>query len=382
MSAEPATELPLPRVTIRDVARQAGVSQPTASLVLGNHPTARVAAATRGRVLAAAEQLGYRPNVVARSLARGRSYALGIVVPDLHNPFFADVVAGAERVAAEAGYALLLCDQSGRPAAVHLATLAARQIDGVILDAANADALDPAVLAGMNVVLVDEPGGRWPGVASDALAAGRLVAAHLLALGHQHFGFLGPAADVHAFRMRERGFVARLREAGVHLPSACLRRVTANAAGGREGMRALLALRPRPTAVFCASDVIALGALKACAAAGVAVPAQLSLAGCDDVELATLVTPELTTVAVPARELGARAARLLLRSLAGESAGAASTPPATPARGAARGAALLPVRLVVRGTTGPAPSAPTTPLATTAAPTPAASEDASHPPAP
>jgi LacI family transcriptional regulator len=110
--------------------------------------------------------------------------------------------------------------------------------------------------------------------------------------------------------------------------------------GGDDAMRALLAERPRPTAVFCANDLVAIGALKRCAAAGVRVPDEVSLVGCDDIEMARLVSPELTTVAVPARELGARAARLLVRQLAGEP---------TRAR-----AALLPVKLAVRGTSGPA----------------------------
>jgi DNA-binding LacI/PurR family transcriptional regulator len=338
---------PAPRVTIKDVAREAGVSQPTASLVLGNHPTARVAQATRARVLAAAARLGYRPNVIARSLARGRSFALGVIVPDLRNPFFADVVTGAERVASSAGYALLLCGEAERPAAAHLETLVSRQIDGVIIDAGNAADLDAAALVGVNVVLVDEPSERWPGVATDAAAAGRLAAEHLLALGHRRLAFVGPAVDVHAFRMRERGFVRRLREAGLSLPSPMLRRAPATVTGGREAMRALLAERPRPTAVFCANDLIALGALKHCAAAGVRVPADVSLVGCDDIEMAQLVTPELTTVTVPARELGARAARLLVRQLAGE----APRP----------SGALLPVRLAVRGTTAAAPDAAPSP---------------------
>jgi DNA-binding LacI/PurR family transcriptional regulator len=341
-AVDPTTVLAQPgaRVTVRDVARAAGVSQPTASLVLGNHPTARVAPATRARVLAVAHELGYRPNVLARGLARGRSFALGVIVPDLGNPFFADVVSGAERVAGSAGYALLLCGAAERSAGEHLATLVSRQIDGVIIDAVNAAALDEAALAGVNVVLVDETSERWPGVASDALDAGRQAAAHLLGLGHTRLAFVGPAADVHTFRMRERGFVQRLREAGLSLPSAMLRRAPATVRGGDEAMRALLAERPRPTAVFCANDLVAIGALKRCAAAGVRVPAELSLVGCDDIEMARLVTPELTTVSVPARELGARAARLLVRQLAGE---------APRAR-----AALLPVRLAARGTTGPA----------------------------
>jgi hypothetical protein len=138
------------RVTLHDVARRAGVSQPTVSLVLGNHPTARIAPGTRERVLEAARALGYRPNVVARSLVRGRSYTLGVLVPDLANPFFADVVAGAERVASEAGYALLLCGEGSDPAraAAHLDTLLGRQIDGIILDATHAAELARALVAG------------------------------------------------------------------------------------------------------------------------------------------------------------------------------------------------------------------------------------------
>lgn len=375
----PPTRRAAPRVTLHDVARRAGVSQPTVSLVLGNHPTARVAPATRQRVLDAARELGYRPNVVARSLARGRSYAIGIVVPDLANPFFADVVAGAERVAAEAGYALLLCGEGREPGrtAAHLETLLGRQIDGVILDATNAAELaeeafaagpaDPRVdpmaaaaraLAAVNVVLVDQPPGRWPGVASDAEGAGRAAAEHLLGLGHRRLAFIGPATDVHAFRMRERGFVRALREAGVALPSEWLRRAPATAAGGLQAMRTLLAAPAarRPTAVFCANDLAAVGALKACAAAGVRVPTELSLVGCDDVELARLVTPELTTVRVPARELGARAARLLVQQLEQQRDGAADDPdPAARPTGPRRapGPRPLAVRLMIRGTTAP-----------------------------
>lgn len=338
---------PAPRsVTAHDVAREAGVSQATVSLVLGGNPRARIAAATRERVLRAAEELGYRPNILARGLVRGRSYALGVIVPDLGNPFFLDVVRGIERVAAEAGYATLLCDARGAAPARHLEALRARQVDGVILDPSGADSLPGDSLTDLNVVVVDRPSGHFPGVASDAEAAGRLAAEHLLGLGHAELAFVGPASEEHAFRMRERGFARALRAAGAALPSARLRRAPATVAGGEAAMRALLAARgARPTGVFCANDLVALGALKACAAAGVAVPREMSVVGCDDIEMARVVTPELTTVAVPARELGARAARLLLRQLEGR------TEEAKPAR-------LLPVRLVTRGTTaGPHPAA-------------------------
>ena len=334
----------IPRpVTTRDVAARAGVSQPTVSLVLNGNTQARVSEATRERVLQAAADLGYTPNVLARGLVRRRSYALGLIVPDLRNPFFTEVVSGAERVAAEEGYAVLLCEAREVAAGRHLETLRSRQIDGVIVDAIAARELGDA-LGGVNVVLVDEPSDRWASVSSDAAAAGRLAAEHLLGLGHRRLAFVGPAYDVHAFRQRERGFVQALRAAGVTLDSAGLQRASPTAAGGEAAMRALLARRPRPTAVFCASDLLALGALKACAAARLRVPADVSVMGCEDIEMARLVTPELSTIAVPARELGARAARLLVRLLEAEE---------TLAPGGRR---LLPVRLVARGSTGPAPA--------------------------
>ena len=332
------------RVTIHDVAARAGVSQPTASLVLSNHPRARVAPATRQRVLDAAAGLGYKPNVVAKSLASRRSFALGVIVPDVRNPFVADVITGAERVAADAGYAVLLCDQSARTVRQHLDVLRARQIDGVLLDAVGASTLPDEALAGVNVVLIDEPSERWPGIATDAVMAGRLAAEHLLELGHTELAFIGPASDVHAFRMRERGFVVRLREAGIALRSARLRRAPATVAGGRDATRLLLASGPRPTAVFCANDLMAIGSLKQALTAGLSIPADFSVVGCDDIELARYVTPELTTISVPARELGARAARLLLQLIE------QSTQRVSASR-------LLPVKLVPRGSSGRAPAA-------------------------
>lgn len=331
-------------VTSHDVAQRAGVSQPTVSLVLSSNPKARVAAATRERVHRAAEELGYRPNVVARSLVQRRSYALGVVIPDIANQFFADVVSGAERVASEDGYAVFLCEQRDLPLARHLEALRARQVDGVILDAAGASVMPDAAFEGLNIVLIDQPSERWPGVASDAEGAGRLAAEHLLALGHRRIAFVGPSADVHGLRMRERGFFRALTQAGVTLPSAWLRRERATLEGGQAGMRALLAQAERPTATFCANDLLALGAHKACTQLGVSVPNAMSLVGCDDIDFARLVTPELTTVAVPARELGARAARLLIQELEGKQV-------------APRKSRALPVKLVVRGTTA-APGAP------------------------
>ena len=337
------------RVTIHDVAARAGVSQPTASLVLSNHPRARVAVLTRQRVLSAAAELDYRPNVIARSLARRRSFALGVIVPDLRNPFMVEVITGAERVAADAGYAMLLCDQQTRDISKHLEILRARQIDGILLDAAGASMLDENALAGLTVVLIDEPSEHWPGIATDALHAGQLAAEHLLALGHRELAFVGPATDVHAFRMRERGFVSRLREAGVTWSSERWRRAPSTVAGGREAMRELLRLRVRPTGVFFANDLMAIGAIKQCQRDAVRLPDDCSIVGCDDIEFAQYVTPELTTISVPARELGARAARLLVQLIEQSAQRVSSRRP-------------LPVRLMTRASSGPAPTRPTLPL--------------------
>ncbi len=327
------------RVTMHDVAVRAGVSQPLVSQVIGGSTSVRVADATRERILRAAEELGYRPNVIARALVQSRSYSLGLIVPDLYNPFFADVVAGVDRVATEEGYAMLLCSAGTVSATRHVEALRSRQIDGIIIDAVGAASLYAAALAGVNTVLIDEPSTELLSVTSDATEAGRLAARHLLELGHTRLGVIGPAADVWAFRMRERGFLQTLRAADLRVESEHLRRANPTAAAGRAAMRALLAQRGRPSAVFCTNDLLALGALKACAELGVAVPRDISVMGCDDIETGRLVTPELSTVHVPAREMGARAARMLIRLVEGDASRA--TAPSKP----------LAVRLVARGST-------------------------------
>ena len=327
------------RVTATEVARKAGVSQPTVSLVLSRNPKARVAPATRERVLKIAQELGYRPNRLAQGLVRRRSYALGVIVPGFDNPVYAAVISGAEKVAAQAGYAVLLCEAKGSEVVQHLEALRDRQIDGVIIAGIAASTLPAAALDGLNVVLVNQPSEEFSTVGSDSFKAGTIAAEHLLALGHRRLAFLGPADAIPAFRLRERGFFQALRGAGVPLSSELIQRAAATVAGGLAGMRALLALSERPTAVFCANDLMALGAHKACSVAGVGLPRDLSLLGCDDIEMAQLVTPELSTIAVPARELGARAVRLLLKQIDADGA----LPPASQ---------LLAVKLVARGTTG------------------------------
>jgi DNA-binding LacI/PurR family transcriptional regulator len=328
-----------PRITAADVARHAGVSQPTVSLVLSKNPNARVAKATRERILRAAQELGYRPNRLAQGLVHRRSFALGLLVPGFGNPVYANIVSGAERVAAEEGYAVLLCEMDETNAAQHVHALIDRQVDGVIIAGIAADTLPAHELARLNVVLINQPSpaDRYSTVAGDSIAAGRVAAEHLLELEHERIAFIGPNTPLPAFRLRERGFAARLRTAGVTLRSEYWQRADATVAGGQAAMRRLLALAEAPTAVFCVTDVIALGAHKAASKAGVRLGAELSLLGCDDIEMNTLVSPELSSIRTPQRELGALAVRQLIQQLDNEDA-----PPATH---------ILPVKLIKRGTT-------------------------------
>jgi len=318
------------------------VSQPTVSLILTRNPKARIAQATRERVLKIAEEIGYRPNRLAQALVARRSFAIGVIVPGFDNPFYAHVLSGAEKVAAEAGYAVLLAETGPTDGVQHLRALRDRQVDGVIIAGVAATTLPPSELEDLNVVLVNQPSSRYASVAGDSERAGHMAAAHLLELGHRRFGFIGPATPIPAFRLRERGFVQAIRAAGGSISSESLVRAEASIEGGVVAMRRLLGLRGRPTAVFCANDLVALGAHKACGGAGVSLPGELSLLGCDDIEMGSLVTPELSTISMPQRELGARAVRQLLRQLEGTAVPTSA-------------AQVLPPKLVVRGTTGRPP---------------------------
>jgi DNA-binding LacI/PurR family transcriptional regulator len=326
------------RVTAAEVAKLAGVSQPTVSLVLSENPKARVAPETRARVLKAAQELGYRPNRLAQGLVSRRSFALGVIVPGFGNPVNARIISGAERVAAQAGYAVLLCETGEMDVVQHLSALADRQIDGVIVTGVSEAELRAADLSRLNLVLINQASSRFSNICDDSLAAGTMAAEYLLRLGHRRLAFIGPVSSFSAFRMRERGYSQGLRSAGIMPSSDCWPRAAPTVAGGLAAMRALLGHHERPTAVFCANDLIALGAHKACAMAGVSLPGDLSILGCDDIDVGTLVTPELSTISTPQRELGAIAVRMLLRQL--DEAG--KEPPASQ---------TLPVRLVVRGTT-------------------------------
>lgn len=336
--AQPAPARP----TSRDVARAAGVSQATVSLVLGDKWRGRVSAATAERVRQAAHEIGYRPNLAARNLRLGRTRTALLVVPALTNEFFARVYTGAASVAAEHGFGVVLYpspDGTG-PARDPFASARAA-LDGVIASSMAADALGALHGTGLPLVMLDsDPSAPGPAarVNLDVADGMRQVTEHLLALGHRRFVHLASAVDTWTFAVRAEA----VREALRGVPGTDVRTVRAalDVRAGRTAAEGVLALPgPRPTAIVCDDDILAAGACKAARRLGLRVPDDLSVTGFDDLALATAVEPELTTVRLPAEQVGERGMNALLAVLDGRTAETGS----------------LPVHLVARGSSAPPP---------------------------
>ncbi len=311
-----------PRASVKDVAAAAGVSLGTVSNVL-NRP-ALVAPATRARVESAIEQLGFIRNESARQLRMGASQLLAYVMLDVRNPFFTDVAQGMERAAEASGSSLQLCssDNSLARESAHLTRLRGLQVQGILVTPVDADRpalLGPAGDRPCPVVLVD----RVPAavsadccaVAVDDLTGGRVAVEHLVDRGHRRVAFVGGPAALGQVRDRLAGArrawadAGRPEEALVHLQTGGLSVEEGRGAGER---LAGLPLARRPTAVFCANDLLALGVLQHTIASGRSVPGDLAIVGYDDIDFAAAAAVPLTSVRQPRLELGRRAAELVL----------------------------------------------------------------------
>jgi len=309
------------RVNIADVAREAGVSVQTVSRALNNK--GEISAETRERVLGIVERLGYRPNTLARGLVTQKTSTLGLVVPDIANPFFSEVARGAEDTAHGAGFSLLLCNTMENPTREvdALRTLEAQRVDGIILCSSRLSEEEfHAMLARLPaVILVNRESSRndLKSVCIDDEAGARCATQHLLHSGHRSIAFLaGPPAS-HSGRRRAQGYQRALSEAEIPIDPELSAVCTPHLEGGYNAVRQLLSCRPEIDAFFCYNDLVAVGALQACAAQGRRVPEDIAVVGCDDILLAGLVTPPLTTLRSDKRGLGAEAVRLLLRRLTG-----------------------------------------------------------------
>jgi LacI family transcriptional regulator len=303
--------------TIKQVAQRAGVSAGTVSNVL-NRPDV-VSGATRTRVLAAIEELGFVRNGSARDLRVGRSRTIGLVVLDVGNPFFTDVARGAAAIVEGHGSVLTLLEVGGdvERQRRHLDNLEEQRVQGLLITPVDErdPRLDELAARGVPVVLVDRRSadGRRCSVAVDDVLGGRLAAEHLMAQGHRRLAFVGGPRRLRQVADRLQG----ASEAVGAEPLLVIERPELTFADGREAGEQLAALGDgeRPTAVFCANDLLAIGLLQALTTAGLRVPEQVAIVGYDDIVYAAAAAVPLSSVRQPREALGAAAAQLLFEEI-------------------------------------------------------------------
>lgn len=329
--------------TINDVAKRAGVSPVTVSRVLNAAPN--VNAATRERVKLAIAELGYVPNVVARSLRSRRTRSLALILPDITNPFWPTVARGVEDAAQQGGYTVLLCnsDENAVKQARYLEVVASQQVDGVIIAPCDSDASRLAMLRdrGVATVVIDRRIDDWDvdTVRGDSVGGAHVLVRHLIDLGHKQIAVLAGPAGASTSQDRVAGYEAALMHAGQPLDPQLVRYGEFREASGRQMMESVLEERPDITAVFAANNAIALGALEALGACGLRVPQDIALVCFDDLPHASQLFPFLTVAEQPAYEMGLEAARLLLSALEADA-------PLAPRH------VMLPSRLIVRQSCG------------------------------
>jgi LacI family transcriptional regulator len=307
-------------VTIRDVARLAGVSPATVSKVLNNTPY--VSDDARRRVEDAAKKLNFRPNSIARSLKMSRTLTMGLVTDDIEGVFTVSMMRGVEEAASAEGFSVFLCNSYGDMARerAHLEVLNAKQVDGVILLSGyrvrerSAPALD---LGGIPIVYLYQYTRdiAVPCVLPDDLGGGLLGTRHLLTLGHKRIGLINGPSHYEATHLRLRGYRQALEEAGLSFDPALVRAGKWYESSGYQLAHELMALNQPPDAIFCMSDSLAAGALDALRELGIRVPQDISLVGFDNRHFSAHQRPPLTTVALPLYEMGVLAGKLLLKAI-------------------------------------------------------------------
>lgn len=330
--------------TLSDVAAAAGVSRTTVSRYLSGSIT--LPQTTRDRIDSAILALDYRPNLLAKRLSTGRAEAIGLVTPEIDNPFFARLAAAVEAEADKHGYAVNLSSTQGDPAREMAAIRRMRDghVDGMVLITGRPDdgRLARHLVQDDKVVLLDEdvPGVGLCRVFARNEQGAYLATRHLIEAGHRHIAFLGGPPGLMSVRERWDGFARAMGEAGLSIAPEDVHLRDYSRAFGEEAARRILARSPRPTAIFASSDYLAIGVLTAFHKAGVRVPEDISLVGFDDMPFADLLNPPLTTIRQPVARMGRIAFQLLLALMTGQ--------PAAPLT-------RLPVELITRGSVAPPP---------------------------
>ncbi len=338
MSASRAT-------SIRQVARQAGVSIATVSRALTTPD--KVSDKTLKKVLAQVERSRYKPNLLARNFRSKRAYSVVVLVPNIANPFFAEIIRGIEQVAQQHGYAVLLGDTEGREdrEAYYVGLVETRQADGLIQLHPRLPKAARGANGSLDIPLVnaceyieDAP---CPRVGIDNVAAAREMTRYLLDLGHRRIGVvLGPDSSP-LTSDRLRGYKLGLRAAKIAADDALIAQGDFTMRSGSAAAEQLFKARQPPTAVFCFNDEMALGAIRFLKGTGRSVPHDVSVVGFDDIEFASFCDPPLTTIEQPTREIGNKAMSLLFEMLNGAKPEASMH--------------TLPIKLIVRDSAAPPP---------------------------
>ncbi len=308
---------------IKDVAKYAGVSPATVSRTLNGHP--HVKEDIRKKVQEAIQTLGYRPNNIARSMRTQSTHVLGFLERDVHNVNFTKVMGGADKVAGELGYSIMLCNSQGDSSKedFYIQLLLSQRVDGLIIFVADEriNNLRPVVAAGIPFVMAESyiPGIQADSAASDGEHGIYLAARHLLDLGHRSIGVILSKENILPSKVRYEGYQRAMREAGITPDILLVRFCTYSEKDGEREMDYLLKLgEARPTAIIAGSSQITAGALRAVSKNGIKIPDELSLVGFDDNTLSELFSPPLTVVTRNMWQLGEEAVKLLIQRLNGE----------------------------------------------------------------
>ncbi len=309
------------RVTIRDVANRAGVSQSTVSHVLNK--TRVVEEATRQKVLNAIEELGYRPSQVARSLISKRTKTAGLLISDVSNPFYPDVILGVEEIAFTEDYSIFLCNTNYdlERGLKLVQSLVDKSVDGILFmsSSMSLQMVQEAVENQIHAVVLDWEDSNLQEMASTITinfeSGIQQAVRHLVEGGHQRIAHVSGPLSLWTAQVRKQCFLKALEQNGLDPQQAAIIEGDLRIEGGRKAFEQLWQLNPRPTAVFAANDLMALGLVWAARNSGLELPKDLSVVGLDDIDLASKVSPSLSTIALPRREIGKMAMQMLLEMI-------------------------------------------------------------------
>lgn len=319
--------MPSKRTTSFDVAKLAGVSRTTVSFVLNRVPGVSIGDATRQRVLDAAQQLDYHPNAAGRKLASGKSSTLGLVLrqsPEqvFADPFLVQVVLGVEQAAASQGFHVLVKPLEPNDHEGYTRLIRENYVDGIILSGPRADDLEILQLRhdGFPVILMGQlPESNIPFVDINAFDGAAAAVQHLIDQGHQRIAMITNAPlEYTSAQQRRAGYEKTLQQAGIPLDCSLVQAGNYTPASGYVAMGELLNVSPRPTAVFVASDVVAMGAIQSIKRAGLSIPKDMAVVGFDDIPLAEYYDPPLTTIRLPAYGLGWAVGERLVHIIQGD----------------------------------------------------------------